>query len=194
MADACFDHKIDPYEVSSAAATKPFGYMPYTPSLGIGGHCIPINPYYLLSNSKFPLLEAATIKMSQRPAQIGQRVMSQLTNTTEFQQRKTRKVKALVVGVGFKRGQSTLSNSPGIALINFLLSEWDAHVTFADPLVSQDSLTYVPKLEAEEWTQEDLEEFDVIFGAVEQEGLQLNILETLRGVMIEIFWNNIRRV
>lgn len=58
MADACIPHGVDPFEVSSAA-TKPFGYAPFAPSLGVGGHCIPINPYYLLSNSTFPLLQAS---------------------------------------------------------------------------------------------------------------------------------------
>lgn len=44
MADACIPLGIDPYEVSEAAATKPFGYMNYIPGIGVGGHCIPINP------------------------------------------------------------------------------------------------------------------------------------------------------
>jgi nucleotide sugar dehydrogenase len=44
MADACFPHGIDPYEVCSAASTKPFGYIPFTPGLGVGGPCIPCNP------------------------------------------------------------------------------------------------------------------------------------------------------
>jgi UDP-N-acetyl-D-mannosaminuronate dehydrogenase len=80
MADACIPHGIDPYEVCRAAATKPFGYMPFTPSLGVGGHCIPVNPYYLLSNSEFPLLKAATEKMWQRPAEIGRRALDSLFN------------------------------------------------------------------------------------------------------------------
>jgi UDP-N-acetyl-D-mannosaminuronate dehydrogenase len=44
MADACKLHGIDPFEVQSAAATKPFGYLPFTPGLGVGGHCIAVNP------------------------------------------------------------------------------------------------------------------------------------------------------
>lgn len=80
MADACIPHSIDPYEVCRAAATKPFGYMPFTPSLGVGGHCIPINPYYLLSNSEFPLLKAATEKMWKRPVEIGQRILDNFSN------------------------------------------------------------------------------------------------------------------
>jgi nucleotide sugar dehydrogenase len=44
MSDACESLNIDPYEVTSACATKPFGYLPFLPSLGVGGHCIPVNP------------------------------------------------------------------------------------------------------------------------------------------------------
>src|SRR5438046_566804 len=83
MADACIAHGISPFEVCSAAATKPFGYLPFSPSLGVGGHCIPVNPYYLFSSlgpqrlqpsaigatdsGSFPLLRAATEKMWSRP-------------------------------------------------------------------------------------------------------------------------------
>jgi len=75
MADACIPHGIDPFEVASAAATKPFGYLPITPSLGVGGHCIPVNPFYLFSNCDFPLLRAATEKMLNRPAAKDQRLL-----------------------------------------------------------------------------------------------------------------------
>ncbi|PHH92211.1 hypothetical protein CDD83_8411 [Cordyceps sp. RAO-2017] len=73
MADACRARGIDPFEVCAAAATKPFGYMPFRPGLGVGGHCIPVNPYYLLANNDFPLLQAATECMRRRPAAIAQR-------------------------------------------------------------------------------------------------------------------------
>ncbi|CAM1501393.1 Fc.00g105550.m01.CDS01 [Cosmosporella sp. VM-42] len=70
MADACIGLGIDLFEVYKVAATKPFGYMAFDPSLGVGGHCIPVNLYYLLSNSEFPLLEAAAERMNTRPARI----------------------------------------------------------------------------------------------------------------------------
>jgi len=106
MADACIPHGVDPFEVCSAAATKPFGYAPFAPSLGVGGHCIPINPYQLLSNSTSPLLQAATEKMWQRPAMLALRVRETLSH----RKRKVSWVEkpgVLVVSVGFK----TTSNS-----------------------------------------------------------------------------------
>ncbi|KAI1326659.1 hypothetical protein F5Y16DRAFT_421656 [Xylariaceae sp. FL0255] len=78
MADACRAHNINPYEVCKAAETKPFGYMSFTPGVGVGGPCIPVNPYYLLSNSSFPLLKEATEKMHQRPLVIARRIINEL--------------------------------------------------------------------------------------------------------------------
>ncbi|KJZ76506.1 hypothetical protein HIM_04235 [Hirsutella minnesotensis 3608] len=108
MADACQKLKIDPFEVCEAASTKPFGFLPFQPSLGVGGHCIPINPYYLIANNDFPLLESATERMRNRPAVIAQRAIRRLSGISW--------PRVLVVGMGFKPGQSHLANSPGLEL------------------------------------------------------------------------------
>ncbi|RBA21833.1 hypothetical protein FPRO05_00180 [Fusarium proliferatum] len=119
MADACKGLGIDAFEVSRAAATKPFGYMPYTPSLGVGGHCIPVNPYYLLSNCEFPLLEACADKMNKRPATQAQKIVDELRGTSKTKRRDSGidlSKRILVVGMGFKAGQDHLVNSPGLQL------------------------------------------------------------------------------
>lgn len=177
MADACLSHNIDPMEVCEAASTKPFGYQPYTPSLGVGGHCIPVNPFYLLSNSQWPFLEMATRKMRSRPANIGDRIMAELMPRIPSQQ-----PRILVVGVGFKKGQSVLSNAPGIDLIVHLLSTYDVYVEFADPLVPTSALPYVAKLEdLVAWNVSNIDDsFDAVVVAVAQDGLDLTILEQLR--------------
>ena len=63
IADACKNHDINPNEVIDAAATKPFGFQPFRPGLGVGGHCIPVNPYYLFVNNELPVLEFASTRM-----------------------------------------------------------------------------------------------------------------------------------
>ena len=188
MADACLPHNVDPFEVSRAAATKPFGYMPYSPGWGVGGHCIPVNPYYLLVNNEFPLLQAATEKMWQRPATIGDRAMEKLLRdgdkAAEF---RTRKPRVLVVGAGFKRGQAALSFSPSVELMRGLLNNWDVHVSFADPLVEAAAIPYVPRLdERTEWNRTALEWFDLIVMGLRQEGLEYGVLEELgEGTTVE---------
>ncbi|KAJ0161511.1 UDP-N-acetyl-D-glucosamine 6-dehydrogenase [Colletotrichum tanaceti] len=199
MADACLAHAIDPYEVAAAAASKPFGYMPFSPSLGVGGHCIPINPYYLLSNCAFPLLEAAAEKMAARPAVIARRAIDSLTTTTTTMVAKAGAAAAaaaadplvrprlLVVGVGFKAGQSVLSNSPGVELVRALVRSGEVDVMFADPLVKQSAVPAAPRLADEEWNRETLETFDMIIVSFRQHGLDFGVLEGLRGVKVEMW-------
>jgi nucleotide sugar dehydrogenase len=187
MADACSTLGIDPFEVCSAAATKPFGYIPYTPGVGVGGHCIPINPYYLLSNSEFPLLQAATEKMWSRPARLGDSVMDRVLNPSNRSRDFSKLLpRVLVVGVGFKRGQSDLSYSPAVALMQHLLDIRKVHVTFADPLVDGDMIPYIPKLdETREWNKQALEEkFDLVIVALKQTGLDFAVLDELEGVQV----------
>jgi UDP-N-acetyl-D-mannosaminuronate dehydrogenase len=240
MADACTPFGVDPYEVCRAAATKPFGYMPYMPSLGVGGHCIPVNPYYLLSNGDFPLLKACTEKMWQRPIDIGQRALRTLlgpgnedscplttlanlaalerqdsgidvsydampdavlakanlglildsishTDTTSGTTVVKPLPRVLVVGMGFKAGQSVLSNSPGLKLAQTLDNCCRVSVMWADPLVEQMIIPQIPRLSDHHWTKDMLETFDMIIVAVKQVGLDFSILQILHDVNIQ-FW------
>ena len=173
---------IDPWEVARAAATKPFGYMACTPSLGVGGHCIPVNPFYLLTNSEFPLLEACTKRMAERPARIGDRVMAHLTSKSKGRQC------ILIVGLGFKRGQSVLSHSPGKALAVHLLSNFNVHVEFADPLVEQSAVPFIPRLDVEFWHAEELKKFDAILVSVDQPGLDYSLLDDLKAQGTHVEW------
>lgn len=184
MADACTSHGIDPFEVCRAASTKPFGYMPYTPGLGVGGHCIPVNPYYLLSNSQFPLLQAAAEKMTSRPAEIAQRAVDRLYT----QPRDGVKPQVLVVGVGFKPGQSHLANSPGLELAKSLVVSGKVDVTWADPLVKQEAVPQIRRLDTDDWTVNALErDFDMVIVAFRQHGLDFDVLEKLKGVHVEMW-------
>lgn len=182
MADACGPHGIDPFEVVEAAASKPFGYMSYTPGPGVGGHCIPVNPYYLLSNSEFPLLKAATESMWQRPASLARRAIDVL----EARQKKTfgttttgEKPRVLVVGVGFKVGQSTLSNSPGLDIVHALSVSQKVEVSFADSLVTQDMVPTVPRLVDDDWKIGTLATYDMIIVTMRQVGFDYSILDQI---------------
>jgi UDP-N-acetyl-D-mannosaminuronate dehydrogenase len=78
MADACKELGIDPFEVAKTSASKPFGYLPMYPSLGIGGHCIPVNPIYLMSTCKLPLLQQAHDRMMTRPSRIASQLLTSI--------------------------------------------------------------------------------------------------------------------
>ncbi|KAI5465417.1 hypothetical protein BGZ63DRAFT_411025 [Mariannaea sp. PMI_226] len=182
MADACLGHNIDPYEVCRAASTKPFGYMPFSPGLGVGGHCIPVNPWYLLSNSSFPLLQASSEKMAARPALVAQRAVERLYSEA----RDGCRPRVLVVGIGFKRGQSHLANSPGLELAKSLVLTEKVDVAWADPLVKQEAIPQIARLDDNDWTVESLEQkFDMIIISFRQDGLDFDILDRVQGVHVE---------
>ena len=195
MADACHELQIDPYEVARAASTKPFGYLPFTPSAGVGGHCIPVNPSYLFSTSDFPLLKHATEKTAARPAMLADRLMRSLLSfqqgsypSGQLSKSHQSPKKILVVGVAFKAGQELTTNSAGVGMINRLLEEWEVHVTYADPLVREGTLPYVPRLDhQEQWNRDCLREFDAIAIIIKQVGLDFEVLEGLDGVLVQSF-------
>ncbi|KAF4982657.1 hypothetical protein FZEAL_1764 [Fusarium zealandicum] len=180
MADACIPHGIDPYEVCEAASTKPFGYMPYSPGVGVGGHCIPVNPLYLLSNSHFPILESATKAMHSRPSILAERTLKSLRQSVTG-----RTPRVLVVGMGFKVGQPVLDNSPGADLVRSLAVSRGVDVCWADPLVKQASFPQVRRLPDEDWRESVLRRFDTIIVASKQPGVSFDILDELQGVQVE---------
>ncbi|CEF77916.1 hypothetical protein FGSG_03171 [Fusarium graminearum PH-1] len=189
MADACQGLGINPFEVSEAAATKPFGYMPYTPSLGVGGHCIPVNPYYLLSNCEFPLLEACADKMNKRPANMAKRIVNELMGGGRLQRRDsgidmTKRV--LVVGMGFKAGQDHLVNSPGLQLAKEL-QKLEVDVHFADSLVKQAAVPDIPRLDDADWVKEELEQFDMIVVSFRQWGMDFSVLDQVTDVPVQMW-------
>ncbi|CAG9993573.1 unnamed protein product [Clonostachys byssicola] len=186
MADACISHGINPFEVCDAASTKPFGFMSYTPGIGVGGHCIPINPFYLLSNNSFPLLEKATKIMWSRPAAIAERAIEQLDHFGKGAVLGSRP-RILVVGMAFKTGQSSLSNSPGLELAKHLVVSQQFDVTWADALVDEQSIPQIKRLPDNEWCKDILEMYDMIFVCLKQCGMDLELLKELENPKIEMW-------
>ncbi|CVK97821.1 related to UDP-N-acetyl-D-mannosamine 6-dehydrogenase [Fusarium proliferatum] len=188
MADACISHNINPFEVCRAASTKPFGYMPFSPSLGVGGHCIPVNPYYLLLNNDFPLLRQAAERMHQRPRRIALRILNELyADEHQSDSRILVSKRVLIVGIGFKAGQSHLVNSPGLALAEEFQRLGQVDVMFADSLVHQSQVPHIEKLSEESWKKDCLEDFDVIVVAFRQVAMELGVLKNIRGVKVHMW-------
>ncbi|KAG5938439.1 hypothetical protein E4U59_003778 [Claviceps monticola] len=183
MADACIPHGIDPFEVCRAASTKPFGYIPIVPGAGVGGHCIPVNPHYLLSNNNFPILKAASARMSHRPSEIANRIVAKLHDRITPDAPPS----VLVVGIGFKPGQSHLANSPGLELAKCLVLTGKVHVVWADPLVPQSSIPQITRLSDSEWSEASLDsQFDLIAVVLRQDGLDCSVLKRLQNSMVEM--------
>ena len=134
-AEVCRAFGLDPVEVIEAAATKPYGYLPHLPGPGVGGHCIPCDPHYLLWQLRerrvsAPLTEQAMAAISARPGRVTTRVVETLAAAG----RGVRGANVIVVGVTYKPGVTDLRSSPALEIIRSLLDR-GAHVRYWDPLV-----------------------------------------------------------
>ncbi|GAC94314.1 hypothetical protein PHSY_001885 [Pseudozyma hubeiensis SY62] len=160
IADACAKHGVDVHEVVKASATKPFGFMPYSPSLGAGGHCIPVNPFYLFANCDLPLLKSAAIANQQRPVEKAVQVARIAAESQKSTGREGPKPKVAIVGMGFKRGEASLAYAPTVTLAD-KLTELGVDVSYVDDFVTSDRWRKVPS----ELFQ-DAERFNASFDAV----------------------------
>jgi nucleotide sugar dehydrogenase len=127
ISDMCDSIGIDCKEVISASSTKPFGFMPFHPGIGVGGHCIPVNPYYLFHNGTLPVLKYSTELMKIRPSMKVQQIMKSNPNISNI----------LIVGIGFKKGEKLLTNSPSYDMMKYFIKN-NINVDVYDPLVESD--------------------------------------------------------
>jgi UDP-N-acetyl-D-glucosamine dehydrogenase len=135
MAMMCANMGIDVWEVIDAAATKPFGFMPFYPGPGLGGHCIPIDPYYLSWKTRQAGIEARFIELAgyingQMPHFAVDRVRDALNSAGKA----VRGSRIHIMGVAYKRNIDDLRESPALDVI-LLLQRWGAVVTYSDPHV-----------------------------------------------------------
>jgi UDP-N-acetyl-D-glucosamine dehydrogenase len=129
----CHRMGIDVWEVIRASSTKPFGYMPFYPGPGLGGHCIPIDPFYLTSKAReydFPtkFIELAGEVNTAMPYYVVQRVMEALNN----RKKSINGSRVLLLGMAYKKDIDDPRESPSFKLLE-LLQEKGAEVHYNDP-------------------------------------------------------------
>jgi UDP-N-acetyl-D-glucosamine dehydrogenase len=181
---------INVWEVIDAAATKPFGFMPFYPGPGLGGHCIPIDPFYLSWKTKQAGIEARFIELAgyingQMPHFVADKVQNALNDASK----PVRGSKIHVMGVAYKRDIDDMRESPALDVM-MLLQRRGGTVTYSDP--------HVPRLRLEGLELEALPEsaaadadcvviitdhaaFDYK-GLVERAGLIVDTRNALKGV------------
>jgi UDP-N-acetyl-D-glucosamine dehydrogenase len=135
MAIVCDKLGVDVWEVIDAAATKPFGYMKFTPGPGIGGHCIPLDPHYLAwkmrsLNYKTRFIDLAGEVNTAMPAFVVTKVARALNDDRKA----VNGSRALVVGVAYKKDIDDVRESPALDVMR-LLEQDGAEVVFHDPYV-----------------------------------------------------------
>ena len=133
LAIFCEKIGIDVTEVISAAATKPYGFMAFYPSIGVGGHCIPVDPLYLANTAK---AFGTPIKLIELADQINLGMPSYFVDRAEEKLGALKSKKVLVVGVSYKPNLADVRESPVKTLIHNLRKK-DAQVSWHDDLVKE---------------------------------------------------------
>jgi UDP-N-acetyl-D-glucosamine dehydrogenase len=150
LAMVCDRMKIDIWEVVEAAATKPFGFMRFEPGPGMGGHCLPVDPFYLTWKAReydisTEFIELAGKVNQQMPYFCLERVERALNDVSK----PLRNSRVLIVGVAYKAGVGDLRESPALKLMKLLRSR-GAHLRYHD--------SFVPELPELELTNQEIEQ------------------------------------
>lgn len=150
MAIMCDRLGIDVWEVIEAAATKPFGFMKFTPGPGLGGHCIPIDPLYLSWKLKTVNYTARFIELaSEINTGMPRYVVSKIQDALNTQVKSVNSSKILVLGAAYKPDVDDIRESPALDVIG-LLREKQAEVSYHDP--------FIPLIENDGWSLESVPE------------------------------------
>lgn len=157
---------ISIWEVVEAAATKPFGFMPFYPGPGIGGHCIPVDPYYLSWLARKYDFETSFITLSARineemPFYISNAVLRAIAaNAVDLKH-----AKVLILGVAFKKDVDDTRHAPATKVIEILHRHGVENISYSDPHVSRFAVELPEEtiqLEAVELSEEVLKEHEVV--------------------------------
>lgn len=124
------------WEVVAAAATKPFGYMPFYPGPGLGGHCIPIDPYYLSWLARRYDFETNFITLSARTnEEMPYYVVDAVIRAIAHQPLRVADAKVLILGVAFKKNVDDVRHSPATEVIRLLERKGVRNISYSDPFV-----------------------------------------------------------
>lgn len=148
MAIVCRHLGIDVWEVIEAAATKPFGFMKFTPGPGLGGHCIPIDPLYLSWKLRAMNYNARFIDLaSEINTNMPRYVVGIIQDSLNEHRKSLRESQILILGAAYKPDVDDLRESPALDVIG-LLRQKGAEVTYHDP--------YIPRIQHDDWSLESV--------------------------------------
>ncbi|MET0397511.1 MAG: nucleotide sugar dehydrogenase [Longimicrobiaceae bacterium] len=181
LAQACDRLGVDVWGVIEAAATKPFGFMKFTPGPGLGGHCIPLDPHYLSWKMrtlafKTRMIELASEINSEMPAFVVRKVADALNDESKA----VRGSRVLVLGVSYKKDIDDLRESPALEIIELLQAK-GAEVSFHDPyctVIHDDGHTPLRDLPMHslELTGELLEDADAVVVVTDHAGVDYRLV------------------
>src|ERR1051326_2476577 len=137
MARLCYALGIDTWEVIRAAATKPFGFMPFYPGPGIGGHCIPLDPHYLSWKARQHGFDSRFISLAEEVnSRMPEHVVQLVSDGLNDDRKAMKGARVLLLGVAYKKDINDVRESPALSIIDLLRAK-GARVSYHDPFVNE---------------------------------------------------------
>lgn len=137
MARLCYALSIDTWEVIRAAATKPFGFMPFYPGPGIGGHCIPLDPHYLSWKARQHGFDSRFIGLAEEVnSRMPEHVVRLISDGLNDAKKSLNGSRILLLGVAYKKDINDVRESPALSIIDLLRAK-GAIVSYHDPFVDE---------------------------------------------------------
>jgi len=177
MARLCYHLGIDTWEVIRAAATKPFGFMPFYPGPGIGGHCIPLDPHYLSWKARQHGFDSRFIGLAEEVnSRMPEHVVTLVTDALNDDRKSLKGSRVVVLGVAYKKDIDDVRESPALSIIDRLRAK-GAEVRYHDPFVAElrfdDAHTEGPgePLQSTALTDDELRASDVVIIVTDHSGV-----------------------
>lgn len=173
LAILCDRMDVDIWEVIEAASTKPFGFMPFYPGPGLGGHCIPVDPFYLSWRARAYDMNAEFIELAGR-VNVGMpyHAFGRIASALNGDERAVKGSRVLLLGVSYKPDVGDLRESPSLKILQ-LLQESGAEVVYHDPYVPE-----LPehKLSSVELTHQEVERAECVVVATDHSSVDLRLV------------------
>ncbi|HYY55825.1 MAG TPA: nucleotide sugar dehydrogenase [Pyrinomonadaceae bacterium] len=191
MARLCYALNIDTWEVIRAAATKPFGFMPFYPGPGIGGHCIPLDPHYLSWKARQHGFDSRFIGLAEEVnSRMPEHVVTLVVDGLNDERKALKGARLLLLGVAYKKDINDVRESPALSIIDRLRAK-GAEVRYHDPFVEEvrfdDAHTEGggEALSSVELTDEELRAADCVVIVTDHSGIDYRRVTALSPLIVD---------
>ena len=166
---------LDIFDIIKVAATKPFGFVPFYPGPGVGGHCIPLDPFYLTWKAKKFGLNTKFIKIAhQINSDIKNWIISKLENKLKI----IKKKKILIIGISYKKNVDDCRESPSLDIISELQKK-EAYVSYYDPYVVKipDTRKHKLNLKSVRLNKKNIQNFDCVLILTDHDNINYKLIK-----------------
>jgi UDP-N-acetyl-D-glucosamine dehydrogenase len=188
MKKICHKMNMNIHEIINAASTKPYGYFKFLPGPGLGGHCIPIDPFYLSWKAKKYNLDAEFISLAGKinrsmPAW----VISRISDFFRKKGKTLKKKKILILGVAYKKNINDTRESPAFEIIKILKQKYKALVEYHDPFVPviENLRNHDLSMSSIKITPKKIKEFDIVILVTDHDSLNYKSFEKYSNLLVD---------